>query len=109
METFMLRKWILLILVVSGATIPLKANDVVTAGGLSVAATSVKRGKANVDQAKSEVSGGKEVTSGADLYGAIPGEAKRSEIVGGLVKSYSGPVDIVCAKDTYVCIVTFKK
>ncbi len=61
-----------------------------------------------VKKAAAPAVGGREVTSTKDLYAAMPGEAKESKVVGGLVKNYSGNVDILCAKDTYVCIVTFK-
>jgi hypothetical protein len=63
---------------------------------------------APVTVSSSQALGGREVASTKDLYSAIPGEAKESKVVGGLVKSYSGSVDIICAKDTLVCIVTFK-
>jgi hypothetical protein len=72
-------------------------------------APQTKKKDAVVEKPVSANVGGKEITSTADLYSALPVEAKKSEVVGGLVKHYSGNVDILCAQASKVCVVTFKK
>lgn len=52
--------------------------------------------------------GGKEITSTAELYAAVPGNPKRSELVGGMVKTYSGEIDLICAQASKICVITFK-
>ncbi len=52
--------------------------------------------------------GGLEITTTAELYSAMPVEAKKSQVVGGLVKSYSGEVDLICAQVSKICVITFK-
>src|ERR1700758_5581535 len=57
-----------------------------------------KRLPASAADKKDVPGAGKDISSTADLYKIMPVEAKESKVVGGLVKSYSGMIDLMCAK-----------
>jgi hypothetical protein len=67
----------------------------------------VAQGKRKPDVTGAAV-GGREIASTADLYAAVPGEAKKSQVVGGMVKSYTGEIDLICGQASKICVITFK-
>jgi len=79
----------------------LMAASALSFAGLTVFAAEQKR-------RPDAVVGGKEITSTVDLYNAVPGGAKKSEIIGGKVKTFSGEVDLICAEASKICVITFK-
>ncbi|MEQ1878249.1 MAG: hypothetical protein ABL958_16525 [Bdellovibrionia bacterium] len=69
----------------------------------------IRAGGAEQRRKPEAVVGGREITSTAELYSAVPGVAKRSELVGGMVKTFSGEVDLICAQASKICVITFKE